>query len=229
MITLRVGEGEQGAEFTAHKNILCKASPFFKAACKPEWMKPGDNVIKLPEDNAEVIKMMIFWIYHDEVCIAKFDDKSVIDTCEKALKAPWGLFAQLYVIGQKYQMPRLQDDAIDALLHHCEDHYLTAGIISWVYENTLKGDKLRKLIFRIAKRDLDRSKLATFCNSLCWEFLFDMTYASAEDVDGQELEDNEILIAHDDPQEDFCAEYHVDGGCEGDCVEIKNYILPSDG
>jgi hypothetical protein len=50
IVTLVVGRNED-AIFTIHQNILCKASPFFEAACKSEWMKPDDRIIKLPEDN----------------------------------------------------------------------------------------------------------------------------------------------------------------------------------
>jgi len=32
--------------FVVHKNVLCAASPFFEAACKPEWMDQ-DRIIKV--------------------------------------------------------------------------------------------------------------------------------------------------------------------------------------
>ena len=126
--------------------------------------------------------MLIFWIYHNQICISS-KVCTEVKTCEEALKSPWGLFAQLYVIAQKYQMSLLQNDAIDALLDLLDFGNwgsFTPGIISWVYENTAKGDNLRKLIFRVAREELNRSGLAKFRDNLCPQFLFDMTYAAAE-------------------------------------------------
>jgi hypothetical protein len=59
-ITLVVGEGEQQTFLNVHKNVLCAFSPFFEAACKPEWMK-DDKVIKLPEDDLEAVRGMVYW------------------------------------------------------------------------------------------------------------------------------------------------------------------------
>jgi BTB/POZ domain len=66
MVTLIMGEEDDEKHFTIHKNILCAASPFFKAACKPERMKPIDRVLELPEDDDEMIQLMIYWTYHNE-------------------------------------------------------------------------------------------------------------------------------------------------------------------
>jgi hypothetical protein len=115
MIILIAGREDHQKHFTIHKKILCDASPFFKAHCKPEWMKNEEKVIKLLEDNAEVVQMLIFWIYHNQICISS-KVCTEVKTCEEALKSPWGLFAQLYVIAQKYQIPLLQNNTIDALL-----------------------------------------------------------------------------------------------------------------
>ncbi|KAE9373266.1 hypothetical protein N431DRAFT_337163 [Stipitochalara longipes BDJ] len=162
MVTLVAGKEKDKKSFMVHKNILCEASPFFKAACKPEWMKPGKNYITMPEDDAKVVRIMIYWIYHDEICIDKVKHEKDINTCEKTLGTPWGLFARLYIVGQKYQMPRLQNDAVDALLHCNNDWAIDACIIPWIYNHTTKGDKLRKLTFRLARIFFDRSDLALF-------------------------------------------------------------------
>ena len=47
-ITLLVGKDK--APKIAHKNVLCNTSPFFDAACKPQWMNPEKSVIKLEDD-----------------------------------------------------------------------------------------------------------------------------------------------------------------------------------
>lgn len=134
MITLVVGEGKKETPFTIHKDILCKASPFFKAACKPEWMRAEDKVIKLPVDDPKVIQMMIYWIYHNEICVVEGDLDWDDYSCEAALESAWGLFAKLYVLGKKYQMPRLQVDAVDAILALHRIRSFPVGLIPWVYK-----------------------------------------------------------------------------------------------
>jgi BTB/POZ domain len=229
IITLKVGKGGQQIEFTVHKDVICEASPFFKAACKPENMKPDSRVIELPEDEPEVIQIMVYWIYHNEICInqqvLKREYEGDRDSCVQALTTPWGLFAQLYIVGKKYKMSSLQNDAIDALLDHGIWNTLTICIIPWVYENTIKGDKLRKLFFLMAKRDLNRSHLAQFHNQLSLEFLFDMTYDSVPGTNepGPKLEWNESMIDLDDPYEDFCSQLHNQESCGGDCEDYKVY------
>jgi hypothetical protein len=200
-------------------------------------MKHEDKVIKLPEDNADVIQRLIFWIYHNQICISEINIHWEVNTwcrcsCEEALDTPWGLLAQLYVTAQKYQMAQLQNDAIDALLDLSKQWNLPTSIISWVYENTTKGDNLRKLIFRIARQELERSDLATFCDNLCPQFLFDMTYAATktgESGSDVRLEDNEKLCSIENPQEEFCAEYHQhDVGHGGKkCKKVKPSIKAS--
>jgi len=176
--------------------------------------------------------MLIFWIYHNQICISS-KVCTEVKTCEEALKSPWGLFAQLYVIAQKYQMSLLQNDAIDALLDLLDFGNwgsFTPGIISWVYENTAKGDNLRKFIFRVAREELDRSGLAKFRYNLCPQFLFDMAYAAAESGTDGKLEDNEKMCSIENPEEDFCAEYHHHDFGHGakKCKKIKQSIETSD-
>jgi hypothetical protein len=61
VITLVVGkEGEAQKSFAVHRSILCSNSPSFTAACKPEWLK-DDHVTKLPEDEVEIIEIVVNW------------------------------------------------------------------------------------------------------------------------------------------------------------------------
>jgi len=182
-------------------------------------MKDKTGYIIMPEDEAEVVRVMIYWIYHDEICIKELENERNIDTCPKALEKPWG---KLYVIGQKYQMPRLQNAAIDAILYHHRSWHFQAGILPWVYENTNQGDNLRKLVFRNARKEIDTEHFAFFGDFFCREFLFDMEYASAQKHPRQ-LKENEALISIEDPEADIGAEFHVKGGCDGECENYKSY------
>lgn len=60
LITTHVGSEKQC--FHIHESLLCQASDFFKAACNSNF-KEADGVIDLPEQNLEVFKHFIYWLY----------------------------------------------------------------------------------------------------------------------------------------------------------------------
>jgi hypothetical protein len=62
MVTLLVGLEE--APFTIHKNTLCEASAFFEDA-----YFDGNTTMKLPEDDPDAVKTMLYWIYHNQLCM----------------------------------------------------------------------------------------------------------------------------------------------------------------
>jgi len=52
--------GEDEIRFLVHKRILCENSPFFESVCKPEWVKDHEKMIKLPEDDPELVEIMVY-------------------------------------------------------------------------------------------------------------------------------------------------------------------------
>ena len=48
--------------FPIHKNLVCNASDFFKAACNGPF-KEADGVVCLPEQDPKIFKHFIYWLY----------------------------------------------------------------------------------------------------------------------------------------------------------------------
>src|SRR4051812_25080494 len=109
VVTLIVGKS--ATKFIAHKKMLCAASPFFEAACKPEWQSADGCVITLPEADPEAVKMLLSWVYENDICVAIHHFFCDMDRLDSAS----GLLLKLYILGDKFQMPALQNDVIDAL------------------------------------------------------------------------------------------------------------------
>ncbi|KAH6723393.1 hypothetical protein BKA61DRAFT_10539 [Leptodontidium sp. MPI-SDFR-AT-0119] len=109
IISLVVGKVPQTTTFSVHKSVLCETSPFFKATCKPEWMKPEDKVVRLPEDNVDAIRAMIYWMYQDRIGFTDKQEASyrIEILAENGMDSIWGLWARLYIIGDRYGIPRL--------------------------------------------------------------------------------------------------------------------------
>jgi hypothetical protein len=222
---LLVGKGDNQATVIVHKKVLCNASPFFEAACKPEWMKAEDKGIKMPEDDPEAINIMVWWMYRNELCITEeVMNRELGRTTQGAMQSIWGLCAKLYVLGQKYQMPRLQVDAIDGILALNENEEFSAGIIPWVYENTTdKSDSLRKVLVQIARSYLTAEQLNDFRSKFGAEFLFEIAHVFVGDRDGAGGEYAFFSLCEEDGE--FCEQLHVEGGCDGQCTDFKRFVV----
>ncbi len=188
-------------------------------------MKPEEKEIKLPDDDPETIQAMVYWIYHDEICIIdsimsrNFDCST---TTEMAMKTIWGLLVKLYVCGDKYQMPRLQDYAIDGMIDYSETHgFDCPGIIPWVYENSSSNAKIRNLLVVLVRGYLDRSDIRDCHHSLCLEFLYDLTLATFV-PGGEENDDDEVTVFT--LENDYCRHFHNHASAASDkesCESLK--------
>jgi len=164
-------------------------------------MSPDYRVIELPEDDPTAIQVMVYWMYHDEICVppAVVNYEAQGNTEEDAMKDIEGLFVHLYVIGQKYQIEELRNDSIDAFLGLRQGRYLLFGVIPYVYHNTPDGSPLRGALVKAARSEMWTQELDSLKGVLCSEFLFDVTRLFFSDRDG--------LTTYKD--EEICKNFHV--------------------
>lgn len=204
--------------------MLCDASPFFKAACKPEWMTPDERTIKLPEDDPVAVQAMIYWMYHNEICIPEgLVSESDTDHLENdGMRTAWGLFVRLFILGQKYQIAGLRNDAIDGILELRKGFCLPLGIVPYAYRNTTPGSSLRYLILSIARYELESENFEKWETPLCVEFIFDFARACLRDKNYLDREEENRA----DLQECFCAAFHKHplGNTQSPCVKLKQFI-----
>jgi hypothetical protein len=169
IVTLIVGKS--ATKLMAHKKMLCAASPFFEAACKHEWQNADACVIALPEADPEVVKMLLSWVYEDDICVATHHFFCDIEHLDNAS----GLLLKLYILGDKFQMPALQNDVIDAL----NDEVLKREGYGWQFMNyafkeTSETDPLRLFLVYFAICEWSADKLQSYKSHLCPEFTHSM-------------------------------------------------------
>lgn len=63
VVKVRVGTGVDSQDFYVHKDLLSHHSPFFKAALSNERKEALENVVQLPDDDVEVFRIYICWLY----------------------------------------------------------------------------------------------------------------------------------------------------------------------
>lgn len=167
---------------------------------------------------------MIYWMYHDEICVPHIvaNHKAQDNAEDDVMKNTMGLFVQLYVLGQKYQMGDLRNDSIDAIL--CAKRITSFGIIPYAYRNTPDMSPLREVLVRMAVYHLtakDFAKLKGTPPALCSEFLYDTAMM---------LFANRGLPDPEHPEWEFCKNFHVhDGGSEVAACEMpKAYATEED-
>ncbi|KAE9373267.1 hypothetical protein N431DRAFT_337511 [Stipitochalara longipes BDJ] len=226
-VTLEVGEGDEQVKISVHQNILCAASPFFEAACKPEWMKSEGRVIKLPEDDPEAIRGFVYWAYYDEISIAKeLPVSQRSDNMENAMQTVFGLLAKLYLLGEKYQIPRLKNDAIDATMLYNPNSWLPIATVLHIYENTLPESPFRKLMLDIVLYDYEADQIEECAEMMCRDFLVDLAISLSK----KDSIFDEYGRAEKMPTPEFCKRYHTHANSAEYCRKKKTatFFTPGD-
>lgn len=236
-ITLEVGEGDATTKFTVHKNVLCAASPFFQAACKPECMEPEEMVIKLPEDDPDAIRALVYWMYENKICMSSETYcRGDGTTNEEAMNSAWGLLTKLYVLGEKPQIRRLRNLAIHALLCLRRDKECTNfGVMEFVYDNTASSESpLRKLFVASARWEMNKPELIGSKERFPRDYFFDIAAQFFEDRGAREPEqtsEDDRFVYYDvdipSPTARQCTDFHEHPKSIKPCSQLLDYIIYS--
>ncbi|CAG8953765.1 hypothetical protein HYFRA_00006656 [Hymenoscyphus fraxineus] len=169
MVTLIVGKGWDLERFFVHKKKICEHSQFFSSACKPQWMKPEDQCIELPQEDPEIIRAMVYWVYEQKICVHRKSiehglTSNTVDN-DNIMNTAWGLFLKLYLIAEKFQISELKDDALEAFVDHwCDGHMdeevpwrsrletlkISMCVATYVYNNTAEAaSPLRRMLIQL--------------------------------------------------------------------------------
>lgn len=130
--------GPDKKDFGIHKGLLCRRSRFFKAACNGSFSEASKGTVELPEEDVETFAIVYTWLYSGKITLEK-DGKDVACACFH--------FAQLWIFGDKFDMPSLCDEAIDGILHEYQDkNVIMMAYARPIYSSTAKDSMLRKAL-----------------------------------------------------------------------------------
>ncbi|XP_068090546.1 kelch-like protein 10 [Hyperolius riggenbachi] len=121
-----------GVEFSAHKNILCGCSPYFRALFKSSWDKKEKNCYKIPGIDVDMMHQIIEYAYTRVVAITsdnaqrlfiaadQFNIQGIIHLCTEFLI---GQMCEenclgLYKFTDHYYCPDLRQKAHKYILHN---------------------------------------------------------------------------------------------------------------
>jgi hypothetical protein len=142
-VILLVGKEQQ--EMLVHTNIISAHSDFFRAALKKEWAEGQTHIIKLPEDDPEIVTRYLDFVYHNRL-VTQYKSQPDSNYIDLAL---------LYVYGERVLDIFIQNTIIEHLLkltdvinrnHHGHPHYPGPAVVEIVYEGTTPTSPFRRML-----------------------------------------------------------------------------------
>lgn len=168
--------------FHVHENLLCDASPVFKAAFSGNFQEASERSISLPDHDKDSVARMVQWLY-----TRKFE-LTVSISIETSAECYLQL-AKLNTLADKYDIYLLKNHIVDELFDLTK--HLARNVkppqmpvISYVYNNTTEGSSFRKLMvawyaygidFEWYAKDATKSVIA----GVSQEFAIDLVIALA--------------------------------------------------
>lgn len=130
--------GSKKKSYSLHKGLLCFYSDYFRAAFNGSFKEATDGKIELMDVEPEVFDIFQVWLY------------------SRRLQAPtdsvlyFSTLAQLWVFGDKHQIPLLQNEAMDEIFaRHAKLNHFQTKLVKLAYEQTPVGSPLRKAAIEI--------------------------------------------------------------------------------
>ncbi|MCJ1379093.1 hypothetical protein MMC17_002193 [Xylographa soralifera] len=194
--------GEEKRVFKIHKNLLCSASSYFKAALDGKFKEAEEQKIKLLEEKPDILESFQLWL-----CT-----KSIIDEGESVTTFDFDLLIGIYVFAESRLVMALQNLAIDMIIRKAGKEKIVPRQ-SKIYLDTMAGSHLRRLVVDMAAR------IGLLCNWQWYDSKGELFNSTDYLVDLVKALYDEKVAAR--PQEDnfwkIRCNYHIHGEGEPRC------------
>lgn len=184
--------GPEKKVFKIHKEILCNASTYFRAALNGGFKEAKEQKVEMPEDKVSIFKYFQHWLYSGNILVRKEwpSDGKIEEEWYKA----WDILVEVYSFGETRGIPLLQNAAIDCIIdmqQATNTVYVESN--SFVYKSTPGSSPLRRLYVDLfhssAHVHQETAKGSWFCQDMYEkydkEFLFDVATAYCRRVHGE--------------------------------------------
>lgn len=142
--------GENATVIHAHESVIRSKSPFFAAALSKNWKEGSELRVRLPEDQPEIVKLYVQWLYSRKIFI---NWTTEIDKWDGNQSLPeYFTLAHLYVLGEKCCDVMFKNAVVDAFLRRMGKKigksrwYPIGKVADIVYNGTPSISRLRKLM-----------------------------------------------------------------------------------
>ncbi|KAJ9652258.1 hypothetical protein H2198_008468 [Neophaeococcomyces mojaviensis] len=195
---LDISVGPDSKRWSLHRNLLAHHSAFFSQ--ESDTLKDGK--LDLPNEDTSAFRLLVKWLYQGHI-----QDVSTIRGAEKKWDYAYAC-QNLYLLCETIGIHVLKNIAIDQFRKGCAESRLVPGAeeIKPIYERTAAGSPFRKLVSKIAARqimdpDLKRdASVYRDCFQANPDFAVDVLNAIRDGTEGMLL---------DDPTKGNGCQYHV--------------------
>ncbi|MCJ1246072.1 hypothetical protein MMC30_003276 [Trapelia coarctata] len=167
--------GPEKVKFGVHEGLLVRKSSFFRAALMGQFKEAVEGTVVLESDDPRVFEVFTSWLYTRKLCYTYQD---ILTHCNSHR------LTELYVFGDRYDIPMLRNDAIDALVENWKVRSdMPFSSFRRVYDATPPNNPLRRLLVDMVALD---SKIASSVvphrDSYPVEMLLDILVVSGEKI-----------------------------------------------
>lgn len=191
MITIRVGPENDFKDFVAHESFLKARSEFFRRALSGAWEESRSRIVKLPEDEPDIVALYLNLVYTKKLTIIRGSEE---DTGELELDEFKSEFASkvhaefyymfaVYVLAEKLQDGTAKNEVMTAAFERLERKKLRNGTlvqalpsrstVEMVYAGTPENSPARRLMVALWG-NVDMTTLAQAFNSTMADWVSDL-------------------------------------------------------
>lgn len=138
------GHGKAERKYVVHKELLCYHSLFFDKAFNGPFTEGVTQTMQLNDVESDIFGLVVFWVYHQKLGGARRyrGSNPVVE-----LTVQMNHLAQLWILGDRFLMPGLQNAAIDAIFYE-DINYVSESTVIEASKLAYSGEfkELRKLM-----------------------------------------------------------------------------------
>ena len=179
-MTVTVLAGDTEEPVVVHKDIVCRRSNYFVAACSKAWAEDGKKPIRLDSVDADTFSLFIGWAYTGKIdndianvhgapkVVNTAVDSAMIDEAVRRL-------TRLYIAADMLLTSQLRRDVVDQILQRNIHPRLTDAVaVKYVWEHTLADAALRRLLVDVYAAQMQEGMFRRLRPVFCEEFLLDL-------------------------------------------------------
>lgn len=176
MVYVLVGADKK--RFAIYKGLICHHSKFFRRALNDSSLAASNKGIELSDVSLAIFELIYIWLNHGEFT----QSVGAHDIPCTTTQVTW-----LYIHGEKLEMPKLCNKAVDVLVQSYRNEGIPLLDLSQIYQHTPLTSHLRRLVLTLYTIDpsqtwqaLENAKQDALS---CPEFLFDICQVLAQDFE----------------------------------------------
>ncbi|KAI9746900.1 MAG: hypothetical protein M4579_007563, partial [Chaenotheca gracillima] len=125
-VEITVGIGDQQKTYEVHESLICEASDYFKTALRGGFKGAETKQVSLLGVEPETFAFVLYWLYSGS--LEKLSDTKAAVWC----------FIKVWLFCEEYQIPELQDEAMNQLRSVCKNESKSPPLDAarFVYDNT---------------------------------------------------------------------------------------------